>query len=385
MRSAVSAHVGRPAPAAQHDGRPARASWIDTILQEMLTATFWFDPGTDGDAYATTIRFRGRRTRLNGKPTARDSFVREETIDPIAPGSGPVSITTRVSGINRGKWVVTAEPVTRGGMRVRPLLPERVGAADGIRRPWPWVAVEPTDGKLIKTAVAPLARVPGVIPGAYPVLVALGMLLGAALLISLAGAAGIAREPVLAVALAAVFAGLLGGKTLYVVQQQGRRFDGWCIQGFVFAATLVGSLALVLLRLPAGVVLNASAPALFLGIAVGRPGCFFAGCCGGRSTAASWGLWCSDQRIGTRRIPTQLIETLLALAIGAVTLLLYTYAQYLLPGALLIGGTAGYALGRQFILPLRSDPRLRSSAGRVVTVATAALVLGADVLLSIVV
>lgn len=381
MRSAASGSAARQALARTADRRRESGSWVDSILQEILTATYWFDPGAEGEPHSTTIQFRGRRTRVNGKPSPRDSFVREETIDGVIPGSGPMSVTTRVSGINPGRWIVTAERVARGGARAkaRPPAPD---ADARLRPPWPWVPVRTTNATPLKTAVAPLARVPGVIPGAYSALVALGMLVGLLLLVAIAGRAGVAQGPLVVAALSALFVGLVGGKTLFIVQQRGKRFEGWCIQGFIVGVAAAGAIALVLERLPAGLVLNASAPALFLGIAVGRPGCFLAGCCCGRPTAARWGLWCSDQRIGTRRIATQLIEALLALVIGVVTLLLFTNARSLLPGALLIGAIAAYALGRQFILPLRSEPRLRSTIGRMATVTIAALVLGIDVLVS---
>lgn len=381
MRSAVSGQAARPTPSRTADRRAEGGSWVDAILQEILTATYWFDPGSEGEPYSTTIQFRGRRTRVNGKPSTRDSFVKEETIDSVIPGTGPMSVTTRVSGINPGRWTVTAERVARGGARAK-ARPPAPGADAGLRRPWPWVPVRPTDATLLKTAVAPFARVPGVIPGAYSVLVALGMVVGLVVLVAIAGSAGVARGPLVVASLSALFVGLIGGKTLFVVQQRGKRFEGWCIQGFIAGVAVAGTTALVLGGLPAGLVLNASAPALFVGIAVGRPGCFLAGCCCGRPTAARWGLWCSDQRIGTRRIPTQLIEALLALVIGIVTLLLFANARSLLPGALLVGAIAAYALGRQFILPLRSEPRLRSTIGRMATVTIAALVLGFDVLVS---
>ncbi len=380
MRSAISSQV-IPASAARRKGDAhARDGWMESVLQEILTATYWFEPSGDGEASSTTIQFRGRRTRVNGKQSTRDSFVKEETVDSVIPRSGLMSITTRVSGINPGKWIVTAAPVSRGGMcpKARPTAARDVAR---LRSPWPWVQVESTDATPLKTAVAPFARVPGVIRGAYSAFVALGMLVGLVVLAAIVGSVGIAQGPVIVASLAALFVGLIGGKTLYVVQQRGKRFEGWCVQGFVVGVTVAGTLALMLSELPVGVVLNASAPALFLGIAVGRLGCFLAGCCSGRPTAARWGLWCSDQRIGTRRIPTQLMESLLALVIGAATLFLFLQVR-LLPGALFIAAAAAYALGRQFILPLRSDPRLRSPIGRAVTIAMAGVVLGVAVLLS---
>src|SRR5579884_3267225 len=59
-------------------------------------------------------------------------------------------------------------------------------------------------------------------------------------------------------------------------------------------------------------------------MAVGRVGCFFAGCCGGPPTASRWGVWSSDQRVGACRIPTQLMELVLAgiLGLGALAVVL---------------------------------------------------------------
>lgn len=40
--------------------------------------------------------------------TAGDKFVQDETIEDVVSGSGPISLTARVRGINPGEWVVTA-------------------------------------------------------------------------------------------------------------------------------------------------------------------------------------------------------------------------------------------------------------------------------------
>src|SRR6516164_10979336 len=90
-------------------------------------------------------------------------------------------------------------------------------------------------------------------------------------------------------------------------------------------AILAAAIMLVVLDLPAGVFLDATAPGLLVAMAVGRVGCFFAGCCGGPPTASSFGVWSSDQRVGARRIPTQLLELVLAgiLGLGALVAVLY--------------------------------------------------------------
>ena len=131
------------------------------------------------------------------------------------------------------------------------------------------------------------------------------------------------------------------------------------------------------LHVPVGVFLDATAPGLLLAMAVGRIGCFFVGCCGGPLTASRWGVWSSDQRVGARRIPTQLLESALALSLGLgalVAILLHRTAD----GALFVGSLAAYTLVRQGILLLRAERR-KSKLGRPITVALSALVLIAAV------
>lgn len=354
----------------------ASPGWAERALEEILTPTYWFDPGAAAPS-AATIRFSGRRTGIVGRPMARDRFVQDEVVDGIVAGSGPVSVTTRVHGVNPGTWIVTAEEARGRGLAAKNAKPTRLDAGRPARRPWPWVApIAPAEQ--VHSAVRPLARIPGVIPGAWLVLVTLGIVLALAVQAAL-------HEPghgsVLAVSIAAVASGAIGAKAWYVAVHRARRYDGWCIQGFIAGAALVGTGALLLLRLPVGVVLDATAPGLFLGVALGRPGCFLAGCCSGRPTTSRWGLWSSDQRIGARRIPTQLLESLLGLVIGGTALLLVVDTKPVLAGSIFVGALAAYTLGRQFILPLRSELRLHSSMGRSLTVVAAALVLIGDLLL----
>jgi hypothetical protein len=91
--------------------------WAAKAVEELLTPTYWLDPGETGDPFSATIRFSGRRTDVTGKPQPRDSFWQEETVDGIIPGSGPVAITAEVRGINPGQWTVTARSVARVGGR----------------------------------------------------------------------------------------------------------------------------------------------------------------------------------------------------------------------------------------------------------------------------
>ena len=91
--------------------------WAAKAVEELLTPTYWLDPGEAGEPFSATVRFSGRRTDVTGKPQPRDSFWQEETVDGIIPGSGPVAITAEVRGINPGQWTVTARSVARVGGR----------------------------------------------------------------------------------------------------------------------------------------------------------------------------------------------------------------------------------------------------------------------------
>jgi phosphatidylglycerol:prolipoprotein diacylglycerol transferase len=102
-------------------------------------------------------------------------------------------------------------------------------------------------------------------------------------------------------------------------------------------------------------------------------GCFFAGCCGGPPTASRWGVWSSDQRVGARRIPTQLLELVLALSLGLLVLVA-DLGHGPAGGAFFVGGLAAYTLGRQGLLHLRAEPR-KTRLGGLVTAALAALAL----------
>jgi phosphatidylglycerol:prolipoprotein diacylglycerol transferase len=176
----------------------------------------------------------------------------------------------------------------------------------------------------------------------------------------------------------AIVAGVIGGKAWYVAVHRGRKFDGWCIQGFVAgAAVVVAAAALAGPGIPAGVYLAAAAPALLIGMSIGRPGCFWAGCCTGRPVAARWGVWSSDRRLGCRRAPAQLLEAGAAL-ISGVTVLVVVLAEGLArSGPAAVVGLAVYTLGRQFILGLRAEPRVWRH-GRLVTgtIAVLALITG---------
>src|SRR6266567_1572228 len=72
---------------------------LESVAQEILAVTYWFDPAPHPGAYPVTVRFSGRRVDLRGRLQPGDRFVHDETIEEVVPGSGPISLTARVRGI----------------------------------------------------------------------------------------------------------------------------------------------------------------------------------------------------------------------------------------------------------------------------------------------
>lgn len=384
-------------PDTKHDTngetQTALTSWLATAQQEVLAPTYWFDAGDKGEPYAVTIRFSGRRLGITGKAHERDTFSQDQTVEGIVPGSGLVAVTTRVQGINPGEWQVTAGPAGRRIGRVSGVEARHRSPVSGTefagRTAWPGRTPHRQPGveSPISTTLAPFTRMPGVIPPIYfawATLVGLGVVGGLALQTVLLAHQHRPVGAALLVSLIAVLVGCVGAKIWYIAVHRAHKYDGWCIQGFILGAALVTStLPLAVLKMPIGAYLDTIAPGMFLGMSIGRPGCFLAGCCCGRPTASRWGLWSSDRCLATRRIPTQLMEALLCLTIGLAALILILAVPPTRSGVVFVGALATYTLGRQFLLPLRAEPR-KTSMGRFLVIGVSALVLAADVVVGIV-
>ena len=354
---------------------------------EALSVSHWFNAAKDGEPYAVTIRFTGRRVGVRGKPGPRDAFVKDETVAGVVPGSGKVSITTWVYGLQPGQWTVTADLIRRSrGARDRrpPANPNAASAQTLPRAAWSWGRWALTAGQFnpVQTRWSPLVRLasmPGVIRGSWSGLVAIGAVVGVAVQIALLARSNIPVGPILVVDSLAVVSGLLLAKLWYIAMRPRRSWrqsigEGWTVDGFLLAAPSGGIAALLALNLPVGGVLDASAPALFFGVGIGRLGCFFTGCCAGRCTRSRWGIWSSDRRVGARRIPTQLLESATGLLIAIAILLVFPSLSP--PGAVFVAAVAAYVFVRQFFLRLRAEPHNPIRAR--LTAAGAALVLLVD-------
>jgi prolipoprotein diacylglyceryltransferase len=118
---------------------------------------------------------------------------------------------------------------------------------------------------------------------------------------------------------------------------------GRTVVGGLIGGTLGIIIAKRLLHL-SGKTGNLFAPAIALGIAVWRIGCFLHGCCGGVPTTMPWGINFGD---GIPRHPTQLYEVLF---LGLLALLLWRRSRRPYPtGDLFKGFMVGY-LGWRFLI-----------------------------------
>src|SRR5438105_15394211 len=61
---------------------------LESLAQEILAVTYWFDPAPHAGPYPVTVRFTGRRVDVKGRLSPGDRFVQNETIAEAIPGSG---------------------------------------------------------------------------------------------------------------------------------------------------------------------------------------------------------------------------------------------------------------------------------------------------------
>ena len=351
----------------------ARASANQTTLgastsdePQALVVSHWFDSGQDGEPYAATIRLTGRRLGIHGQPKQGDSFVQEDKLEGILPGSGPVSFSSWVYGLQSGEWTVTADLIRPSEHAAQPTDRwRRPGPERLSRAKWSWLQRRLTDADSNTVAtrwalLAPFARIPAVIPGSFTLMGTIAIVTAITIIAVLLAREGVSVASSLTVSLLALVSGLAGAKLWYAVLHPGpwrRSLGGWSVDGFLVVAPVVAVVALISFDLPMGAYLDAAAPAIFFAVAIGRFGCFFTGCCAGRCTRSRWGVWSSDRRIGARRIPAQLLESGAGLVIGLVSLVLVLAEVLGVRGLVFVVAVVAYIIVRQFLLRVRAERR----------------------------
>lgn len=354
-------------PPAAGQRRVDVTSWSCSAVEEVephgIGMTHWVDAPEQGEPRLLRVRFTGRQLgSSSGEPSA---FSHDVTVGPVPAGVGRVAVTSRTTHVPRGEWEIRAVSLTDRG-EVDRRAPVGVGRG--------------------RTTFGPVVRAlaPGVRPYAWPSMVLLGTVAATVTQALLSNTRSLSWSRLLAVTLLAYLVGLAGAKAYYLLTHRGSTDGalaaGMSIQGFVLAAisTLVAGSLLV--GLSVGDVLDVSTPGLLLGMAIGRLGCWFGGCCAGRPTASRWGLWSSDRAVGVRRIPVQFLESAMSAALAAMTAVIVASGALHRGGTTFVVGIASYTFGRQLLFPLRDIPRSTRFGRPITAVVTAAAIVLAIVL-----
>lgn len=209
----------------------------------------------------------------------------------------------------------------------------------------------------------------------YGLLVATGVLLGLWISVRNSARQGIDPDKAWNLGILVVLAGIVGAKVLYVIYEWNHSYVSWTDifsintlrSGGVFSGGLLAALVAAVWyirkeKLPPLATCDAFGPGLALGHAIGRLGCFAAGCCYGKPTHAWWGVTftnpLANQLVGTplneALEPTQLFES--AVELANFFLLMWMLKRKKFDGQVFGAYLVLYGVARFFIEFLRGDP-----------------------------
>jgi phosphatidylglycerol:prolipoprotein diacylglycerol transferase len=140
--------------------------------------------------------------------------------------------------------------------------------------------------------------------------------------------------------------------------------SGFVFMGGLAGAAFSGGAYLYCRRISLPDTADMVAPAVALGHAIGRLGCFFAGCCYGLPTASFWGVRFTDPGclvpnglLGIQLHPVQLYESAGNLALFGLLDFLFRRRNRLPRGAVFLAYAAGYSALRFALEFFRGDER----------------------------
>ena len=203
----------------------------------------------------------------------------------------------------------------------------------------------------------------------------MGVLIGLWISVRNSEKQGIDRELAWNLGILVVLCGIVGAKILYIINDwssyaahPSEIFSFNTLQaGGVFSGGLIGALAAAAWyirkhKMPALATCDAFAPGLALGHAIGRVGCFAAGCCYGKPTHAFWGVTFTNSLahawtgtpLNVALEPTQLFES--AVELANFFLLTWMLKRKKFDGQVFGAYLMLYGVARYFLEFLRDDP-----------------------------
>jgi phosphatidylglycerol:prolipoprotein diacylglycerol transferase len=208
----------------------------------------------------------------------------------------------------------------------------------------------------------------------YGVLLAVAFLLAILIAAKLAARDGLPRERVYDLGLWILLAAIVGSKVLMLFTEPEYREDparflsldflrsGGVFYGGFITAVVAGYFLIRRYKLPWWKTADAFAPGLALGNAIGRQGCFAAGCCWGKPTTMPWGVQFTEAGnrvtgvpLDVHLHPTQLYESFGALLIFFFLFWLHRRKRF--SGQVILFYAVLYAVMRFTIEFFRDDPR----------------------------
>ena len=208
-----------------------------------------------------------------------------------------------------------------------------------------------------------LFRIGSLVIFSYGVTVAIGFLVATYWAYRKAASSSIPAGCIIDIAILLMLFGILGARLFYVLQfYQEFSGDLWSIfnvrgGGLVFYGGFIfGMISLLLYTKRKKIdlldLLDLLAPAMLLGYAIGRLGCFLNGCCYGKECLYFWGVVFPGHSIP--RHPTQIYASLIILIAFIFLAIKYPKRQY--KGQVFSWGVLLYSVYRFFIEYMRVNP-----------------------------
>ncbi len=209
----------------------------------------------------------------------------------------------------------------------------------------------------------------------YGVMAAIGLVLGLTINVRLAEREGLDPDKSWNLGILAILSGIVGAKILFIAQDWSyysanprQIFSFATLQtGGIFYGGLIAAIGMSLWymrrhRFPLLKTCDAFAPGVALGHAIGRLGCFAAGCCYGKPTDLPWGVTFTDElahkltgtTLGVPLHPTQIYEFLVEMANFGVLMWLFRRRSF--DGQVIGAYLFLYGFARYFFEFLRDDP-----------------------------